>query len=196
MFRDIEFKIQKRNQILFSRNSKCLQELRYLISEQTHRALIMWALDCGEFPVSKIEEKYPCETRPRNALELCRLWAGGEIKMPAAKRAILDCHAAAKEISDPVYCALYHAAGHARATVHVETHALGLPFYELTAIVIINGYKDYENDVIKKIDFYTQRINYWQKNISNINSQWADFLKDDNKPNKEKLLFSKIDKKV
>ncbi|NMC55952.1 MAG: hypothetical protein GYA50_01855 [Eubacteriaceae bacterium] len=180
MFKDVELKIKKRNQILFSRDSLCLQDLSALISDQTHRTLVMWALNCGNIVVDEIEQKYPYETRPKNALELCKLWARGEVKMPAAKRAILDCHAAAKELSDPAYSALCHAVGHAGASVHVETHAIGLPIYELTAIVIKNCYKDYENDVTKKIDFYIQRLIYWQKNIGNINMKWAGFLKDDN----------------
>lgn len=37
--------------------------------------------------------------------------------------------------------ALTHAIGHAGATVHVETYALGLPIYELTAIVLIYSKK-------------------------------------------------------
>ncbi|MHB8076331.1 putative immunity protein [Desulfosporosinus fructosivorans] len=58
-----------------------------------------------------------------------------------AKRAILDSHAVAKKIDDSEYGALCHAIGHAGATVHVETHALGLPFYELTAIAFKYGKK-------------------------------------------------------
>lgn len=55
--------------------------------------------------------------------------------MPAARRAILAAHAAAKETADPVSIALCHAIGQACGTVHVETHAIGLAMYELTALV-------------------------------------------------------------
>ena len=135
MFSDVEIKLRKRNKILFSRDSQCLQDLIKLIQLQNHRTLVMWALDSAKVPLEQFEAKYSDEVRPRICLELCEDWARGKIKMPRAKRAILDSHAVAKEINDSEYAALCHGIAHAGATVHVETHALGLPFYELTAIV-------------------------------------------------------------
>lgn len=107
--------------------------------------------------------------------------------MPAAKRAILDAHAVAKEIDDSVYGALCHAIGHACATVHVETHALGLPLYELTAIVFKLGKDGYQKQVQEKINYYLQNLIYWQENIDKLDIKWASFLTNDNRPNKEKL---------
>lgn len=191
MFTDVEQKLRKKNTVLFSRDSECLQELKTLIELQKHRTLVMWALDCAKVPLAQFEEKYPYELRPRAALELCEAWARGKIKMPVAKRAILDAHAVAKEIDDRVYGALCHAIGHAGATVHVETHALGLPFYELTSLVFMLGENGYQKQVCGKIDYYCQRLVYWQENIDKLNLEWASFLMDDNRPNKEKLLSEK-----
>ncbi len=191
MFSDVEQKLKKKNTLLFSRDSECLQELKLLIEQQKHRTLVMWALDCAKVPLSQFEEKYPYEKRPRVALELCQAWARGKIKMPAAKRAILDAHAVAKEIDDRVYGALCHAIGHAGATVHVETHALGLPFYELTSLVYKLGADEYQDTVCNKIDYYCQRLDYWQENIDKLNLEWANFLLDDSRPNQEKLLNQK-----
>lgn len=191
MFSDVELKIKRRNKILFSRDSKCLQELIELIKLQTHRTLVMWALDCAKLPLIQFEEKYPHETRPRTCLELCEAWARGKIKMPVAKRAILDSHAVAKEIDDSEYGALCHAIGHAGATVHVETHALGLPMYELTALVLKHGKDNFQNPVSVKISYYKNRLLYWQDNTDKLGLDWADFLLDDTRPNKEKLLSDK-----
>lgn len=191
MFSDVELKIKRRNKILFSRDSKCLQELIELIKLQTHRTLVMWALDCAKLPLIQFEEKYPHETRPRTCLELCEAWARGKIKMPVAKRAILDSHAVAKEIDDKEYGALCHAIGHAGATVHVETHALGLPMYELTALVLKHGKDNFQNPVSEKISYYKNRLLYWQDNTDKLGLDWADFLLDDSRPNKEKLLSDK-----
>jgi seryl-tRNA synthetase len=94
------------------------------------------------------------------------------------------------EIDDEEYGALCHAIGHAGATVHVETHALGLPFYELTALVIKYGKNDYQKKVCEKINYYCDRLTYWQKNIDMCDVQWANFLLV-NRPNKEKLLNEK-----
>ena len=44
-------------------------------------------------------------------LEAARAWAAGDIKMPLARRKILDCHAVAKELANPEAIALCHAVG-------------------------------------------------------------------------------------
>jgi len=111
--------------------------------------------------------------------------------MPTAKRAILDSHAVAKEIDDTEYGALCHAIGHAGATVHVETHALGLPIYELTALVLKYGKDIFPKPVSEKIIYYCDRLLYWQENTDKLGFDWADFLLDDTRPNKERLLSEK-----
>jgi len=191
MFADVEAKLKKRNKVLFSRDSKCLQALIGLIQLQNHRTLVMWALDCAKVPLEQFEAKYPDESRPRKCLELSEALARGKIKMPIAKRAILDSHAVAKEINDSEYGALCHAIGHAGATVHVETHAIGLPFYELTAIVLKYGKDNFQKPVSEKIDYYMSRLIYWQENTDKLELDWADFLLDDTRPNKERLLSEK-----
>jgi hypothetical protein len=191
MFSDVEIKLKKRNKLLFSRDSESLQGLIKLIQIQTHRTLVMWALDCAKMTLEHFEAKYPDEHRPRTCLELCEAWARGKIKMPIAKQAILDSHGVAKEIEKSEYAALCHAIGHAGATVHVETHALGLPIYELTAIVLKYGKDNFAKPVSEKIDFYYNRLVYWQENTDKLGLNWADFLLDDTRPNKERLLGEK-----
>ncbi|MGE5613272.1 MAG: putative immunity protein [Bacillota bacterium] len=188
VFSDVNIKLKKGNKVLFSRDSKCLQDLIKLIQSQNHRTLVMWALDCAKATLKQFEAKYPDEHRPRTCLELCEDWAKGKIKMPIAKRAIIDSHAVAKEINDSEYGALCHAIGHAGATVHVETHALGLPFYELTAIVLKYGKGNFQKPVGDKINYYLSRLLYWQENTDKLELDWADFLLNDAGPNKEKLL--------
>jgi hypothetical protein len=151
----------------------------------------MWALDCAKVPLEQFEAKYSKEHRPRTCLELCEDWARGKVKMPIAKQAILDSHAVAKEINDREYGALCHAIGHAGATVHVETHALGLSFYELTAIVLKHGKDKFPKPVTEKINYYYYRLLYWKENTDKLGLNWADFLLDDTRPNKEKLLSEK-----
>lgn len=191
MYLDVEIKLKKRNKLLFSRDSQCLQGLIKLIQLQNHRTLVMWALDCAKLPLEQFEARYPDERRPRTCLELCEAWARGNIKMPMAKQAILDSHAVAKEIDDSEYGALCHAIGHAGATVHVETHGLGLPIYELTAIVLKHGKDNFQEPVSEKINYYYNRLLYWQENTKKLELPWADFLLNDTSPNKERLLSQK-----
>jgi hypothetical protein len=75
--------------------------------------------------------------------------------------------------------------------VHVETHALGLPFYELTSLVLRFGKDKYQKYVNEKTDYYCRRLIYWQENIDKLNFEWASFLMDNNRPNKEKRLNEK-----
>jgi len=191
MFSDVQIKIKKRNKILFSRDSQCLQELIKLIKIQNHRTLVMWALDCAKLALEQFEEKYPDERRPRTCLELCEDWARGKIKMPIAKQAILDAHAVAKTIDDREYGALCHAIGHAGATVHVETHALGLPIYELSAFVLKYGKDNFQKTVSEKINYYYNRLLYWQEKTDKLGLDWADFLSNDTSTNKERILSEK-----
>lgn len=190
MFKDVEEKLKRKNKVLFNRDSKCLEDLIELIKRQKHRTLVLWAFECVKSPLKIFEEKYPDEKRPRKAIELCKMWASGEIKMPEAKRAILDCHAVCKEIDDEYYIALCHSIGQGISTVHVETHALGLPFYELTSIVIKNK-NNYEEKVKDKINYYIDTLIYFQNNIDKIDRTWASFLSRDEIENKEKLLWEK-----
>ncbi|MFG6146857.1 putative immunity protein [Halobacillus sp. B23F22_1] len=191
MFTDVEIKWKKKNKLLFSRNSLCLQDLKKQIQRQNHRTLVLWALDCASATLAQFEARYPDEQRPRACLNLCENWSKGKIKMPQAKRAILDAHAVAKELDDREYGVLAQAIGHAGATVHVETHAFGLPIYELTGIVHKHGIDDFQDAVIEKIHDYHNRLRYWQEHTDQLERDWAGFLLKENKPNKEKLLNEK-----
>ena len=177
---------KKGNQLLFSRDSECLQGLIHLVEEQNHRTLVLWAFDCALASVTLFEISHPLETRPRQALQTSQAWARGEVKMPVARKAILACHAVAKEHPDKVTGLLAHAIGQACATVHVETHALGLVFYELSALVYKKGLQDCQVAVEEKIKFYYDRMLYWQDAIEHVEGPWATFLLDARAGNKEK----------
>lgn len=178
--------------ILFSRESECIQPIRTLIEQQKHRTLVAWALDYAPRVLEIFEKQYPDDVRPRQSLELARAWARGDIKMPPAKSAIHAAHNAATEAEcSPAAQAAARAMGHAAATVHVETHALGLVFYGLTAFVYddTTGHPD---DIVKReCGIFYDRLLYWQNHIDDTQTPWAGFLLRDDVPNKEKLLREK-----
>ena len=188
---DVKQKIRRKNQILFSRESASLQELLQLIRQQKHRTLVMWALACAEEPARILNKRHPDHKEPEQAILLCKEWAKGKIKMPEAKRALLKVHALAKKLADPADIALCHAVGQACATVHVETHTIGLPIYELTAIVRSLGWENCETAVKGKIAYYMERLQVYEKLVSSVAFEWADFLMDDSRPNQEQLLADK-----
>lgn len=179
--------------LLFARDSERLQPIRELIEEQKHRTLAMWAADSAGPILAIFEERYPDDKRPREAIEAAKMWMHGEIKMPAAKRAIHAAHDAATEAeSDPPARAAARAMGHAAATVHVETHAMGLVMYGLTAVVHAAGPEGADAAVSKELDRLYERLRHWEANIDKLETTWAAFLLRDDVPNREKLLRAEV----
>lgn len=141
---EVSEKLNRKNQILFSKNSEYLQDLMMLFEAQSHQVMVLWAFDFAAESIAKLEEKYPEENRPRAALEAAIDWASGKIKMPLAQRKILDCHAFAKEIENKEDIAICHSIGQACAVVHTVGHAIGYPIYDLTALVYRYGIENCE----------------------------------------------------
>lgn len=189
MFSDVEARKKRGNKILFTRHSESLQSLLTAIRLQNQRVLILWALDCANQTLAQLQFLVPNKNRPRQCLDICRAWAEGRIKMKSAKEAIINCHQAAKQMEE-IPAALCHGIGQAGATVHVETHAIGLPMYELTALVLSQGNTCYEEMVKDKIKYYEQQLAYWAERPEQKNGNWASFLLKD-KPNKEQLRWER-----
>lgn len=162
-------------------DAPCLQPLKALLEQQDHRTQILWALDCAAPRLAFFEERRPGEARPRQALELARAWARGQIKMPEAKRAIHAAHNAAAEAGDAdTAAAAVMAAGRAVAqaasSVHIGAHALGLVYYGLTSIHYAAAPQDVEAAVQQELDTLYQRLQYWQQAAAKDPGPWAAFL--------------------
>lgn len=174
---EVRAKAKRHNQILFSKESLLLDNLRHLIGQANRRVLILWALELAGETVLKLTERYPEDLHPREAITASRAWAAGEIKMPLAKRAILNCHTMAKELTAPADIARCHAVGQACSVVHTVGHALGYPMYELTAIVLEQGLDNCRDTVEQCVMYYEQRLRYWMEFEKTCQQNWAGFLK-------------------
>ena len=174
---EVRAKAKRHNQILFSKESLLLDNLRHLIDQANRRALTLWALELAEDTVLQLAERYPEDLRPEEAIAASRAWAAGEIKRPFAKRAILNCHAMAKELTAPADIARCHAVGQACSVVHTAGHALGYPLYELTAIVLELGLDGCRDSVEQRVMYYEQRLRYWMEFEKTCQKNWAGFLK-------------------
>ena len=161
---------------MFTKDTEFLQDLTMLFREQHHRTMVLWVLDLAAESVAKLEEKYPDENRPREALEAARAWAAGKIKMRLAQRKILDCHAFAKEIGSREDIALCHAIGQACAVVHTAGHAIGYPMYDLSAIVYRFGIENCAETVEQRRREYINKLFYWNEHIDDYEGKWADFM--------------------
>lgn len=173
---EVKAKAKRKNQILFSKDSPLFEDLHRLIANTNRRALVLWALELAEETAVQLEAKYP-DHRPREAIVTTRAWAAGEIKMPIAKRAILDCHAMAKELTDPADIARCHAVGQACGVVHTAGHALGYPMYELTAIVLEHGLDNCRDFIEARTLQYMEKLLFHQKQEPSLSANWAAFLR-------------------
>ena len=169
-------RLRRKNLVLFSPRDSLLAPLSLLLEGQDRRAVILWAFSLVEETVEQLEKKHPGEGRPRAALELSRLWSAGTVKMPEAKRAILACHALAKEWDDPEDIALCHAVGQGCSVVHTAGHAMGYPIYELTALVRALGPEHCREPVEARAQAYLDRLGYWQERWRDWPGSWAGFL--------------------
>ena len=173
---EVRIRLKKRSQVLFAKDMEYLQDLTMLFREQSHKTMVLWALDLAAESVAKLEEKYPDENRPREALEAARAWAAGMIKMRPVQRKILDCHAFAKEIGSKEDIALCHAIGQACAVVHTAGHAIGYPMYELSAIIYRLGIEHCSEAVELRKQEYIRKLFYWNEHIGDYKGEWAGFM--------------------
>jgi hypothetical protein len=174
---ELQARIKRRNQVLFRRDDLFLMELAELVRQTNRRALILWALELAEESARELMQRYPSDDRPQNAIRAAKLWASGKIKMPAAKGAILDCHAMAKELDSLEDIALCHAIGQAGSVVHTAGHAMGYPIYELTALVRRYGNENCQEALEARKQVYLDRLFFWQEREAQGAYQWASFLK-------------------
>lgn len=113
-----------------------IQSLMRLIETQSKATLADWAVDYSQRVILPLWCKYyPDDLRPQKALNAARDWLSGAIKLPQAKAAILECHAAAREADgNPVAQASARAIGQCASTIHSARHCIGLAFYGAIAV--------------------------------------------------------------
>lgn len=180
--------------LLVTRESPCIQPIRELIEKQKHRTLVSWVIECAEHVLPIFEERHPNDSRPRDAVKAAEAWSHGDIKMSIAKKAAHAAHNAATEAEfDPAACAAARAMGHVVGTVHVETHAIGLVIYGITAFIYASDEMSADDVIARECKFFYDRLIYWEANIDRKERTWAHFLLRDDVPNKEKLLRKKAE---
>ena len=126
----------KARKMLSNWDAPYIQSLEKQIETQSKTTLAQWAIDYAEQALLPLWSKhYPDDPRPQKALGAARDWLSGAIKLPQAKPAILECHAAAREAEgNPVAQAAARAIGQCASTIHSATHCIGLALYGALAV--------------------------------------------------------------
>jgi hypothetical protein len=102
------------------------------LEDGDHHLLALWAADCAEHVLPLFEQAAPGDARPRQAIELARAWARGEVKMMQARDGAFAANAAARAVTGAAREAA-HAAGQAAPVAHVAAHYLGAAAYAIKA---------------------------------------------------------------
>ncbi|MFX4262489.1 putative immunity protein [Pelotomaculum propionicicum] len=126
----------KARKMLSNWEAPYIQSLMKLIKTQSKATLATWAVDySGKVILPLWSKYYPDDLRPQSALNAAREWLSGAIKLPQAKSAILECHAAARETDgNPVAQAAARTIGQCASTIHSARHCIGLAFYGAIAV--------------------------------------------------------------
>jgi len=113
-----------------------IQSLLRLIETQSKATLANWAVDYSEKVILPLWNKhFPEDKRPMEAILAAREWLSGMIKLPQAKSAILECHAAARDAEgNPVAQAAARTIGQSASTIHSARHCIGLALYGALAL--------------------------------------------------------------
>ena len=102
------------------------------LTDEHHRLLATWALDCAEHVLPLFEAGRPDDRRPHQAIEVGRAWVRGEVPMKVAHQAAFVANAAGRDMPDPVRLSAL-SAGQAVAVAHVAAHDLGAAAYAIRA---------------------------------------------------------------
>lgn len=102
------------------------------LDDAHHRLLATWAADCVEHVLPLFEAVQPSDARPREAVDLARAWARGEVTMTRSRTAAGMANAAARGVTGAARHVAF-AAGQAAAVAHVAAHELGAAAYAIKA---------------------------------------------------------------
>lgn len=174
---EVKNRIKRGRIILFDRDSQPVAALYERLCVADRRAVVIWALYFAESCALRLKELGERDqAKAFDAILAAKMWAAGDIKMPEAKRAILDCHAAAKEAQCAEAAALYRAVGQACSAVHTPRHAPGLYVYELTAYVLRYGVDGCKGKIEERAAEYLSRLENIEGHIGDYDFVRAKFL--------------------
>lgn len=130
----------KTRKMLSDWDAPYIQSLLKLIETQSKMTLVDWVLGYSEQFILPIWRRhYPNDLRPEKAIDSARAWVSGEIKLPQAKKIILECHAAARDSEEiPTAQAAARAIGQSASTIHSARHCIGLALYGALAVAYDN----------------------------------------------------------
>ena len=102
------------------------------LTKNQHFLLMQWACNCSEHVMPLFGEKM--DERLKNALVVTKEWIKGLASVGDARKASIEAHTIARELSNQTAIAVARSVGHAVATAHMADHSLGAAWYALKAV--------------------------------------------------------------
>lgn len=167
-------RIQKKRKILVEATDPLMISLSNKLERASHKVVIQFIFSAIEPIKEELKSMFPDLKLIDNAFKDAQQWAYGKVKMGVVKPQILEIHRLSKTYNKPDQVALLHAYAQGLSVIHSKKHAMGLPIYELTAIILRHEKERYEEVIQSKLAFYVallQRIH----NTLDTNT-YADFI--------------------
>lgn len=169
-------RLRRGNAILFRPDDPVLLPLADALAEADRRSVVLWGLREAERVADALSRRHPDDDRPVLAVEACREWSEGSARMGEARAAILAVHAMARDVPPGSDAALCHAVGQGCSCVHTPGHAMGLPVYELTSVLLERG-EGCGGEVGRMVDAYVRDLELSRIEAA-LRRSWAGFLRD------------------
>ena len=166
-------RLHLRRKLLFTKTDPLLLPLEEKLSVASRIAVALWAFEiCG-----KIKDELSSKDKEQSdeAIEICREWMNGNVKMNKARYAILALHHSAGE-KDPVTQAKMHAIAQGISCVHTPGHAMGIPIYYFTSLIREYGIEDGFEKCMKTVKEYEEILGKCCKTSSDSSVRYAQFL--------------------
>jgi hypothetical protein len=117
------------------------------LSEHELREIAGYAADCARRALAIFEQNRPADTRPRDAIDAARAFAGGGRRTGALRRSAWAAYRAAQDAASPAAVEAARAASHAaaaaylhpRASAHQVKHVLGAAAHAARAEELASG---------------------------------------------------------
>ena len=166
-------RLHLRRKLLFTKTDPLLLPLEEKLSVASRIAVALWAFEiCGKI---KDELSSKDKEQAEEAIEICREWMNGNVKMNKARHAILELHHSAGE-KDSATQAKMHAIAHGISCVHTPGHAPGIPMYYFTSLIREYGIEDGFEKCMKNIKEYEEILDRCCKTSSDSSVRYAQFL--------------------
>ena len=173
---EVHMRLKRKNKILFAKDSELLTGSGVAVSRTGTSGYGVVAFEFAAETVANLEEKYPDERRPREALEAVPGFGGRKKSRCVRPIKILSC-LPLQEIACKEDIAMCHAVGQACAVVHTAGHAIGYPIYDLTSIIYRYGIEDASKIVEERKQTYINRLLYWKEHLDTYKGEWAEFMR-------------------